>query len=427
MPLIDQTLPALSDTLVPPIVRGTADLTSFAYQGNDHDALMHRIEASPAPNPPTARQAAQTYDTALALQLGFRRAEGLDLQDTALDASPLWRIGGAPACAPIGPQDGALRLLALVGPGDLMTNTPLDFLTNHLNIRLDLLYLLPDRPLPSVIPDHDAAFFALGEADPATLARLRRLFAAWPRPALNDPRFLPALERDTLSRSLAGIPTIASPTAVATTRAALQAHLDTGCEIQGFDTPTGPYPCLIRPIGSHAGAGLARVTTPAELANYLRFCFDRQFFLTAFHDYQGADGLYRKSRVGFIDRQPFLCHMAISQHWMVHYLNADMTESAAKRAEEAAAMAAFDQGFARRHQAAFAALHERLGFDYYSIDCAETQDGRLLVFEADAAAIIHLMDPPDLFPYKQPQMHKVFAAFEAMLRRRAAAPRAAAA
>ena len=81
-------------------------------------------------------------------------------------------------------------------------------------------------------------------------------------------------------------------------------------------------------------------------------------------------------------------------------------------------MATFDDGFARRHAAAFRALHEPLGFDYYSIDCAETRDGRLLVFEADAAAIIHLMDPPDLFPYKQPQMRKVFGAFDAMLRRR---------
>ena len=81
-------------------------------------------------------------------------------------------------------------------------------------------------------------------------------------------------------------------------------------------------------------------------------------------------------------------------------------------------MAAFDTGFARRHAAAFDALHERMGFDFYSIDCAETKDGRLLVFEADAAGIIHLMDLPDIFPYKQPQMRKVFAAFDAMLRRR---------
>jgi hypothetical protein len=111
--------------------------------------------------------------------------------------------------------------------------------------------------------------------------------------------------------------------------------------------------------------------------------------------------------------------MAISSHWMVHYLNAGMAESAEKRAQEAGAMADFDQDFASRHAAAFDALHQRLDLDYYSIDCAETQDGRLLLFEADAAAIIHLMDPPDLFPYKQAPMRRIFAAFEDMLRRRA--------
>ena len=418
MSFMDQAIPVLSDTIVPPIVRGTADLTTFAYQGNGHADLMQRIDCSAALNPPAARDVARTYDAAIASQLSFRRAEGLNLHDTALEASPLYRIHGA--------ADGALRLLALVGPGDLMTNTPLDFLTNHLNVRLDLLYVLPGRPPPPVIPDHDVAFFALGEADPATLARHRRYYARWPRPALNDPAFLPALERATLSRSLAGIPGICSPIAVATTRAALDAHLEAGCPIEGFRTPHGAYPCLIRPTSSHAGIGLSLVRSHADLTDYLRGTFERDFYVSAFEDYSSPDGLYRKSRIGFIDREPFLCHMAISRNWMVHYLNADMTGSAAKRAEEAGAMATFDEGFARRHAAAFDALHERLGFDYYSIDCGETRDGRLLVFEADAAAIIHLMDPPDMFPYKPPQMHKVFAAFEAMLRRRTVPPRAAA-
>jgi len=359
---------------------------------------------------PAAEEAARTYDAAIASQLAFRRAEGLNLQDAALVGSQIFRIGGAP--------EGALRLLALAGPGDLMTNTPLDFLTNYLNVRLDLLYVLPDQPLPAVIPDHDVAFFAFGEPDPATLVRLCGLYRAWPRPALNDPRLLPALERDVLSRSLAGVPGVCSPTAVAVSRTTLDDHLERGQPIETFDTPAGPYPCLIRPAGSHAGTGLSRITNAAEMEAYLRASFERHFFITAYEDYSGPDGLYRKSRVVFIDRQPFLCHMAISARWMVHYLNAGMTESAEKRAEEASAMAAFDDGFCRRHAAAFEALHERLGFDYYSIDCAETRDGRLLVFEADAAAIVHLMDPPDMFPYKQPQMRKVFAAFEAMLRRR---------
>jgi hypothetical protein len=427
MSFLDKAIPALSDTVVPPLVRGTADLTTFAYQGAGYEDLMERIRCSSAANAGEAEEAAWTYDASIAAQLGFRRAEGLDLQDAALAASQIYRVGGGvPLVAGAGltgPDTAIerppLRVLALVGPGDLMTNTPLDFLTNDLNVRLDLLYVLPDRPLPGVIPDHDVAFFALGEADPPTLARLRWLYSVWPRPALNDPRFLPALERDTLSLSLAGVPGVCSPTATAVNRAALDEHLLSGRPIEGFDTPRGLYPCLIRPHASHAGAGLCRVQNPAELAGYLRFSFERHFFVTAFEEYSGPDGLYRKSRVAFIDRQPFLCHMAISSHWMVHYLNAGMTESADKRADEARAMAGFDNGFARRHAAAFEALHQRLGFDYYSIDCAETQDGRLLVFEADAAAIVHLMDPPDLFPYKQPQMRRVFAAFGAMLRRRA--------
>jgi len=142
------------------------------------------------------------------------------------------------------------------------------------------------------------------------------------------------------------------------------------------------------------------------------------YFVTAFVDYRSADGLYRKYRVAFMDRQPYLCHMAVSQNWMVHYLNAGMTESADKRADEAQAMMHFDATFAARHREAFTALHERLPFDHYSIDCSELPDGRLLVFEADTAAIIHMMDPEAVFPYKHLHMRRVFAAFGDMLRRR---------
>ncbi len=435
MSYMDAAIPALSGTFIPPSVLGTGDLTEFAYRGNDYDALMERIRRFAARDPHAACEAAWAYDAAIAAQLGFRRAEGLNLQDAALATSQIYRISGSGAAIAQGrrlppvrantrnQQASAcdnpaalppLRVLALAGPGDLMTNTPLDFLTNHLDVQLDILYILPDRPLPAIIPDHDIAFFSAGEADAATLSRLRRLYASWPRPALNDPRYLPMLERDTLSRSLAGLPGLCSPVAVAVSRP----DLESGRAIRGFAAPTHPFPYLIRPRGSHAGANLSRIQNAAELADYLRFSFDQDYFVTAFEDYRSADGLYRKSRIVFIDRQPHLCHMAISSHWMVHYLNAGMTESAEKRAEEARAMADFDTGFARRHADAFDALHDRLGFDYYSIDCAETRDGRLLVFEADSAAIIHMMDPPDIFPYKQPRMRKVFAAFEAMLRRR---------
>jgi hypothetical protein len=43
----------------------------------------------------------------------------------------------------------------------------------------------------------------------------------------------------------------------------------------------------------------------------------------------------------------------------------------------------------------------------------------LLIFEADNTAVVHNMDLPQLFPYKPPQMRKVFEAFAAMLSRHA--------
>ena len=81
-------------------------------------------------------------------------------------------------------------------------------------------------------------------------------------------------------------------------------------------------------------------------------------------------------------------------------------------------MRTFDLGFARRHATSLLGIAERVGLDYFIVDCAETRDGSLLVFEADNTAIVHDMDPPDVFPYKLPQMRRIFEAFAAMLERR---------
>ena len=100
---------------------------------------------------------------------------------------------------------------------------------------------------------------------------------------------------------------------------------------------------------------------------------------------------------------------------MVHYLNAGMETNPARRAVEAEWMAGFDDGFARRHGPALRAIADRLGLDYFGLDCAELPDGRLLVFELDVAMIVHDMDSETLFPYKKPAMRKLFAGFLAAL------------
>jgi hypothetical protein len=115
--------------------------------------------------------------------------------------------------------------------------------------------------------------------------------------------------------------------------------------------------------------------------------------------------------------------MAIADRWDIWYLNAGMSASVAKRLEEETFMRTFDIGFGRRHQLALSDVASRVGLDYFIIDCAETRDGSLLIFEADNTAVVHNMDPPSVFPYKPPQMRKIFEAFAAMLVRRVALER----
>jgi len=251
------------------------------------------------------------------------------------------------------------------------------------------------------------------------LRALTPALAQWPRPLLNaDADKIGQLTRDGACALLEGAPEILAPHAARLSRDALVA-LDEGRLALETILPGAAFPVIARPIGSHAGGGLLKLDAPAAIASYLAQQAEPEFYVSPFVDYAGPDGLYRKHRIVVIEGKPFICHMAVSPRWMVHYLNADMLDNPVNRLEEAQFMATFDDSFAPRHAAAFAALHQRLGLDYFGIDSAELPDGRLLVFEVDVAMIVHDMDPPDLFPYKKPQMKKVFDAFQAMVRRRA--------
>jgi glutathione synthase/RimK-type ligase-like ATP-grasp enzyme len=175
------------------------------------------------------------------------------------------------------------------------------------------------------------------------------------------------------------------------------------------------FPLIVRPLDSHAGHDLHKIESPAVLAATLPALPGDEFFVSNFIDYSGADGLFRKYRVILVDGVPHACHMGVSRHWMIHYLNAGMAESERKRAEEARWMANFEEDFAHRHRKALAGIAHAIGLNYLGIDCAETATGELLVFEVDPAMVVHSMDPIDLYPYKPATMYKIFTAFRAML------------
>lgn len=396
----------------PATITGLATLANMAFAGANLGPLWRELTGRLSAD---ARDAAALMDLSIIKQLTGDRANGLAFQAEALR---LTRIYHQPASRPAQP---ALKLLAFVVAGDFMANTPLDFLLQGSGVTLDLLYVSPGQPVPGPVPEHDVAIVAIGQSDEnqAALDQVAALLENWPRPVLNAPAPIARLAREQAWRQFGGLEGVVMGATVRLPRGSLE-EIAMGRLAVGAALAGGEFPLIVRPAGSHAGQGLERLAGPAELRDYLLARSEEEFYLSRFVDYRSADGLYRKYRIALIDGRPYACHMAISDHWMIHYLNAGMHESEAKRAEEARFMVRFDEDFARRHRVAFAGLAARAGLEYFAIDCAETPEGKLLVFEADVAMIVHAMDPADLFPYKPVQMRKVFAAFTAMLDRFAA-------
>lgn len=387
---------------------GYAAIVRRAFSGDELSQLTRELVAR-VQGPVIDPGALLDLATVLICQGGDLAVEGRLMQMNAIRLQRNYQISHGTGLG--------LRILAFVTAGDFMANTPLDFLLHGSDAVLLLHFVDAQTGDLADLPAHDVAFMAIGES-PETAGVLQvmaRLLAGWHGPIFNRAvASVAGLTRDGVSRMLGDEPGILAP---ANHRLSRQDLLDILLGPRALaDFGAGlSYPLVLRPVGSHAGVGMQRISDAQALAIWLRHNQEQEVYLAPFIDYRGPDGLYAKQRVVLIKGHAFASHLACSAHWMVHYLNADMTEHASRRATEAAWMAGFDHDFARRHATALAALYRLVGLDYFGIDCAEAPDGRLLVFELDVAMIVHDMDSAVVFPYKKPVMQKLFSGFLAAL------------
>ncbi|MDX8405760.1 MAG: hypothetical protein R8K50_06380 [Mariprofundus sp.] len=396
---------------------GLANLTTQSFHGVNLtptcEMLIERLNVQ-------EDDAAALMDLAT-IQFLFHQPEaGMQLQAGAMAQQTRYSLSSAPL-------EPDLRMLALLGAGGLMDNLPLEFLLEGSAIAMDLHYMQVGAAIPQDLADYDLIFVAVGESDDNTplLQQLAQQLQDCPVPVLNRPELVMQTTREAAATVLADAAGVMMPVSVRLDRDALfslglsEDNLASANMAQYL--PGQDFPVIVRPVESHGGHGLARLDQPKNVAAYLAEQPEELFYISPFVNYASDDGQFRKYRVVLIEGEAFLCHLAISARWLVHYLNADMLGNAENCAEEARCMADFDDAFGRRHKQAFAAIYENLPLPYLIIDCAETDDGQLLVFEVDTSAIIHAMDPISIFPYKSPQMHKIFTAFQAMLTHRARA------
>ena len=390
----------------PALIQGLAGLHRAAITGT---SLTSMIEASTTQIP----GAAELMTLAMIFLMTGNPDAALELQSRALSINNWYRISQTG-------QAGSIRLLVIMQPGFLQDNTPIDFILNDPDIRMDWLFISPGADLPADLPDHDILFIAIGESTRVRpqLERMAERLRAWHRPVVNRPEQIVRLSRHQLPHLLAHLDSVLVPNTLLLDRLALTAMTQNGELWQRLGV-VRDAPWIMRPLDTHGGHGLHLIRQLADMDSALAESSAGHFHVAPFIDYRSEDGLYRKCRLALCNGQAFAGHLAVSEHWMVHYKNAGMTEHADRLQEEQHFMQQFDDGFAQRHADALAAIACRTALDYLVVDCAELPDGRLLVFEVDNRGFMHAIDPPELYAWKPAVMKKLFDAFAGLLKQRA--------
>ncbi len=288
------------------------------------------------------------------------------------------------------------RRVLVLAAADL-ANTPLRHLFDRQHITLIFWYVEYAEP-GDALPPYDLIFNAIGEPElaPVLPACVRARLTNQADRLLNPPAQVARTTRDALPALLAGIDGIIVP-AVGLDRVAAAAI--------GF-------PLLVRPRGTHGGNGLRLIESAQQLAALPDF----PAVLTRFHDFRAPDGFWRKYRVIFVDRRPYPLHLAISPHWLVHHCTAGMEHDATRRDEERRFLADWRGVLGPNAAAAIEAIGQRLDLDYAGIDFSLTQEGQVLVFEANAAMLVHPEPADGPFAYRNQAVTEIQNAFAAMLK-----------
>jgi len=270
----------------------------------------------------------------------------------------------------------------------------------------------PDVPLP----EHQVVFNSIGDADLCRQALDRavtlmdRTFA----PVLNAPAAVLGTGRAANARRLGEIPGVVAPRMVNFARASLSAE---SLARRGFE-----FPVLLRAPGFHNGRHFVLVESPDRISAALAELPGEELAAIEFLDARGPEGYFRKYRVMMIDGRLYPLHLAISEHWKIHYVTADMAASAEHRTEEAKFLEDMPGALGSRAMGALAEIQKMLGLDYAGVDFGLSAQGEVLLFEANATMTVLRPDRDRRWDYRRPAIQRVEDAVRGMLMGKAQRP-----
>lgn len=265
----------------------------------------------------------------------------------------------------------------------------------------------------SPLPSHDVVFNAIGDADNSTeaLAAAASLLSLSTAPVFNHPEAVLRTARAENLLRLSRLPGVVTAHSARVSRDVLTAPTAAA-------TLTGlgfVFPLLLRTPGFHNGRNFIKVCDEAELPSCVATIPGEELIVLQFLDSRASDGKVRKYRVMIVNGRLYPLHLAISSNWKIHYVTAEMSGSAAHRAEEAQFLEDMPGALGPRAMAALDYVQRELALDYAGIDFGLSPHGDVLLFEANATMVVQMPEPEERWAYRRAAVERIHQAVRDML------------
>jgi len=294
-------------------------------------------------------------------------------------------------------------------------STPVNYLAGRAGYDRHFHCVIPDTPanIDLLRSKADVVFNMICNVDDgeAMLIQALDLVERIGRPTINHPRLIMNTDRESIARRFADIPDCVIPRTLRVPGAVV-AEAATNQEFGRFSLPL-----LIRVAGTHGGDDFDKFDNWPDIADFVAKQPDANYYVIEYIDYRSSDDLFRKYRLIFVDGEILPYHLAIHDDWKVHHFRTRMADHAWMRREEERYLENPGGVFNAAQQEALRAMARATGLDYGGIDCGVDRDGRIVVFEANAAMLVH-DEKTAIFDYKNQYIARIKYAFDAMLSRR---------
>jgi tetratricopeptide (TPR) repeat protein len=294
-------------------------------------------------------------------------------------------------------------------------STPVNYLAGRAAYDRHFHCVIPDTPsnIDLLRSKADVVFNMICNVDDgeAMLVQALDLVERLGRPTINHPRLIMNTDRESIARRFADIPDCLVPRTLRMPGAVV-AEAASNHELAGFHLPL-----LVRTAGGHGGDDFDKFDNWADIADFVAPRRDANYYVIEYIDYRSRDDLFRKYRVIFVDGEIMPYHLAIHKDWKVHHFRTDMADHVWMRQEEERFLENLGGVFNAVQQDALRAMAGATGLDYGGIDCGIDRDDRIVVFEANAAMLVH-DEKSEIFAYKNQYIARIKQAFDAMLSNR---------